>query len=221
MKFLSALLFSLLMIVAFASCAQKAKKMANAEPSVSEKQLSKYSVATFAAGCFWHEEAMFESIKGVKEAVSGYAGGTTNNPSYESLETGTTGHAETVNVYYDSSVITYPTLLKIYFAGQDPTQVNGQGPDHGTQYRSILFYRNNTEKQLAENYIKSMQASGKYDEPIAAQLLPLTKFWKAEDYHQNYIANNPGGTYVQMVSIPEIKKLQKEYPELVKPDHVF
>jgi peptide-methionine (S)-S-oxide reductase len=103
------------------------------------KELSKYSQATFAAGCFWHEEAMFESIKGVKEAISGYAGGTTANPSYEGIEEGNTGHAETVNVYYDSTQIDYPTLLKIYFSGQDPTQVNGQGPDRGTQYRSIVF----------------------------------------------------------------------------------
>ncbi|HEX8676290.1 MAG TPA: peptide-methionine (S)-S-oxide reductase MsrA [Segetibacter sp.] len=220
MKNVSLLLLSVLTIITITSCAQRTRKQTS-EPHLGTKELSKYSQATFAAGCFWHEEALFESIKGVKEAVSGYAGGTTNNPSYESLETGTTGHAETVNVYYDSSVITYPELLKIYFSGQDPTQVNGQGPDHGTQYRSIVFYRNDKEKQLAQDDIKSMQASGKYDKPIAVQVMPFTKFWQAEDYHQNYIDHNPGSGYVQMVSIPEIKKLQKEYPKLIKPDHIY
>ncbi len=213
-------LFSLLMTITIISCAQKPRKQ-TIEPHLTAKQLSGYSQATLAAGCFWHEEALFESIKGVKEAVSGYAGGKTNNPSYESIETGTTGHAETVTVYYDSSVINYPALLKIYFSGQDPTQVNGQGPDHGTQYRSIVFYRNNNEKQLAQDYIKNMQASGEYDKPIAVQLMPFTKFWQAEDYHQNYIDQNPGSGYVQVISIPEIKKLQKEYPELIKPDHIY
>src|SRR4051794_13246194 len=117
MKNISGWLFSLLLIIAITSCAQKPRKQV-IEPHFTEKQLSGYSQATFAAGCFWHEEALFESIKGVKEAVSGYAGGKTNNPNYETIETGTTGHAETVNVYYDSSIVSYPTLLKIYFSGQ-------------------------------------------------------------------------------------------------------
>jgi peptide-methionine (S)-S-oxide reductase len=183
------------------------------------KELSKYSQATFAAGCFWHEEALFESIKGVKEAISGYAGGTTANPSYESIEEGNTGHAETVNVYYDSTQIDYPTLLKIYFSGQDPTQVNGQGPDRGTQYRSIVFYRNDAEKALIENYMKTIQPN--YKEPLAAQVMPFTKFWRAEDYHQDFIEKNPGQGYVLAVSIPEIRKLQKQYPQLVKAGYQY
>jgi peptide-methionine (S)-S-oxide reductase len=218
MKTVYTLLFSVFVLVTLSACGQIGKKPVK-QTHPSEKELSRYSQATFAAGCFWHEEAMFESIKGVKEAVSGYAGGTTKNPTYDDIETGNTGHAETVNVYYDSSVITYPTLLKIYFAGQNPVQVNGQGPDLGTQYRSIVFYRNNTEKKLAEDYIKSIQP--KYNKPIAAHLMPFTNFWQAEAYHQNYIANNPYSGYVQMVSIPEIKKLQKEYPQLIKPDHIY
>lgn len=218
MKTLYSLLFSLAVLITFLACGQIGKKPVK-QSHPSEKELSRYSQATFAAGCFWHEEALFESIKGVKEAISGYAGGTTKNPTYEDIETGNTGYAETVNVYYDSSVITYPVLLKIFFAGQDPTQVNGQGPDHGTQYRSLIFYRNNTEKKLAEDYIRSIQPS--YKEPIAAQVMPFTKFWTAEAYHQNYIDKNPYSGYVQMVSIPEIKKLQKQYPQLVKPDHFY
>ena len=210
-------LFSFIILTTVA-CGQQNKVPAKTAHS-SDKELSKYSQATFAAGCFWHEEALFESVKGVKEAVSGYAGGNTKNPSYESLETGNTGHAETVNVYYDSSVISYPDLLKVYFAGQNPTQVNGQGPDLGTQYRSIAFYRNSKEKNAIESYIKKMQPS--YKQPIAAQVMPLTKFWEAEGYHQNYIENNPNGGYVQHVSIPEIIAFQKEYPAMVKPDHKY
>jgi peptide-methionine (S)-S-oxide reductase len=209
------------MICSLTACGQKTKKMLPANQKIDSKQLSKYSQATFAAGCFWHEEAMFESIRGVKEAISGYAGGSTKNPTYESIENGSTGHAETVNVYYDSSVITFPTLLKLYFAGQDPTQVNGQGPDLGTQYRSIAFYRNNSEKAMIENYIKLLNTSHKYRAPVATQVLPFTKFWEAEDYHQDYIQHNPDGGYVQNVSIPEIRRLQKEFPQLVKPDHVY
>ena len=218
MKFLHSFLLASAMFIAFSSYAQKTKKQVT---NTSNKDLSKYSVATFAAGCFWHEEALFESVKGVQEAVSGYAGGKTANPSYEDIETGNTGHAETVNVYYDSTLITYPTLLKVFFAGQDPTQVNGQGPDMGTQYRSIAFYRNNTEKSLIDNYIKQLNASHKYNRPIAAQVMPFTKFWTAEEYHQDYIQHNPDQGYVQAVSIPEIKHFQKEYPQLIKPEHVF
>ena len=209
-------LFSIMMTTI--ACGQKnVKVISNQHPSAQE--LSKYSQATFAAGCFWHEEALFESVKGVKEAISGYAGGTTKNPTYESVETGVTGHAETVNVYYDPTQVSYATLLKVYFTGQDPTQVNGQGPDLGTQYRSIVFYRNNNEKQLIENYIKDIQPH--YKSAITAEVKPFTTFWQAEDYHQNYIENNPDGGYVQHVSIPEIIHLQKEMPQLIKPDHFY
>lgn len=202
-------------------CAQRTNKVIETITNPDNKKLSGLSQATFAAGCFWHEEALFESIKGVKEAISGYAGGHTSNPTYEIVESGSTGHAETVNVYYDSSVVSYATLLKVYFAGQDPTQVNGQGPDEGTQYRSIAFYRNDKEKQMIEQMIHQMNASGKFSRPIAVQVSPLSKFWLAEDYHQNYIKQNPTGGYVQNVSIPEIQHFQKLYPELIKPDHKF
>ena len=215
---LQTFLFGTAMFIALYSCAQKTKKQQASSPKT---DLSKYSQATFAAGCFWHEEAMFESIKGVQEAVSGYAGGTIKNPTYDNHGEGATSHAETVNVYYDSSVINYPTLLKIYFSGQDPTATNGQHPDYGPQYRSILFYRNNTEKLLAENYIRQLNASKKYNRPIAVQVVPFTKFWEAEDYHQDYIKHNPNQGYVQSVSIPEIKKVQKEYPQLVKAGHMY
>ncbi len=210
-KYLTFLFITMIMMCGFTSFSQKN----------TEKDLSKYSKAAFAAGCFWHEEALFESVKGVKEAVSGYAGGHTTDPSYESIESGNTGHAESVMVYYDPSVISYGTLLKVYFAGQDPTQVNGQGPDRGTQYRSIAFYNNDSEKKQIDDYVKQMNASGKYKAPIAAQVMPLKKFWLAEDYHQDFIMHNPNQGYVQHVSIPEIKHFQKEYPDMIKPGHKF
>jgi peptide-methionine (S)-S-oxide reductase len=210
----------LFMITALAACAQnKQASVVSSHPSATE--LKNYTVATFAAGCFWHEEALFESVKGVKEAVSGYAGGSSANPTYEMVETGSTGHAESVNVYYDPKEVSYETLVKVFFAGQDPTQVNGQGPDHGTQYRSIAFYRNANEKDIIEKQMKELAASGKYKKPIATQVMSFTKFWEAENYHQDYIEHNPNSGYVQYVSIPEIKEFQKQYPQLVKPDHVF
>ncbi len=203
------------------SCEESGSKKIAAIPSLSKAELSKYSEAAFAGGCFWCEEAIFESVKGVKEVISGYSGGTEQNPTYEEVGSGNTGHAESVNVYYDSSEVSYATLLKIYFASEDPTQVNGQGPDEGTQYRSIVFYRNDSEKSAAENYIKELNASKKFNEPIAAQVVPFVKFWDAEDYHQNYIVNNPNVPYVRMESIPRIRKFQKQFPELIKPDHKF
>jgi peptide-methionine (S)-S-oxide reductase len=220
MKSIALLFFSTTLMIALTSCAQKSEN--KTMPSAEKKtDLAKYSKAYFAAGCFWHEEALFESVKGVKEAISGYAGGTTSSPTYEDVETGNTGHAESVEVYYDPNQISYQTLLTVYFAGQNPTQVNGQGPDLGTQYRSIAFYTNDNEKKEILSYIQKMDASGKYNAPIAAQVMPLKKFWPAEAYHQDYISKNPDGGYVQNVSIPEIREFQKEFPQLIKPDHKF
>jgi peptide-methionine (S)-S-oxide reductase len=219
MKSFIGVIFIVAMLPGFVSCAQQSSKE-NMEISA-PKNLSQYSHATFAAGCFWHEEALFESVKGVVDAVSGYAGGTVKNPNYEMVENGNTGYAESVTVYYDPSQISYATLLKVYFAGQDPTQTNGQAPDFGSQYRSIAFYENNSEKDQIENYIQKLDASGKYRAPIAVQVMPLTKFWPAEKYHQDYVAKNPDSRYVENVSIPEIKKFQKEYPQLIKPGHFF
>lgn len=219
MKRLITFFFVAAMATGIVSCAQQSSKEKSVKKT--ETDLSKYSHASFAAGCFWHEEALFESVKGVQEAISGYAGGTAKNPDYEMVEEGNTGYAESVTVYYDPSQISYSTLLKVYFAGQDPTQTNGQSPDFGTQYRSIAFYENNAEKTQIEDYIKQLNASKKYNAPIAVQVMPLTKFWTAEKYHQNYVDNNPISGYVQNVSIPEIKKFQKLYPELIKPGHFF
>ena len=172
--------------------------------------------AYFAAGCFWCLEAVFESLKGVKETVSGYSGGHTKNPTYEDVNTETTGHAESVEVIYDPKIISYETLLKVYFGSQDPTQVKGQGPDRGDSYRSIIFYQNETEKTLAENAKKALGASGKYKKPIAAEIVPFQIFWKAEAYHQDYERNHPENPYIQNVSIPRIERMKAQFPELLK-----
>jgi peptide-methionine (S)-S-oxide reductase len=228
MRHISSYLVTVLLIGSLSSCGQsvspqKAKNVAKtfaADPVPAD--LSKYSQATFAAGCFWHEETLFESVKGIIDGVSGYAGGNAPHPSYEDVETGNTGHAETVNIYYDSSKISYPQLLKVYFEAQeDPTQVNGQGPDEGTQYRSIIFYRNATEKAMAEQYIRQLNKSGKYKAPIAAEVTPYTVFWRAEDYHQHYIDHNTDNPYVQNVSIRDIARFQEMHPDMIKPGHSF
>lgn len=172
--------------------------------------------ATFASGCFWCVEAVFESLKGVKVAVSGYSGGRTANPTYEEVCSHTTGHTETVQVYYDPAMISYQTLLEVYFASQDPTQVNGQGPDHGDSYRSVIFYRNETERNLAEAYKKQLNDSGKYSKPIAVIIEPLKVFYMAEDYHQNYEKLHPENPYVRNVSVPRLNRMKKQFPQLLK-----
>lgn len=176
----------------------------------------KLDTATFASGCFWCVEAIFESLKGVKEAVSGYSGGHTKNPTYEQVCSHTTGHTETVQVFYDPQQISYQTLLEVYFASQDPTQVNGQGPDHGDSYRSVIFYRNEAERKAAEAYKAQLNASGKYSSPIAVIIEPLKVFYMAEDYHQNYERNHPENPYVQRVSIPRIERMKAQFPDLLK-----
>jgi len=214
MKRIPVLLFSFFMLIALISCGQRSKKITQAKV---EKDLSKYSQATFASGCFWCVEAAFESVKGVEEAVSGYSGGKEANPTYEMVGAHQTSHAESVQVYYDPAVVSYATLLKVYFGSQDPTQVNGQGPDHGTPYRSLIFYSTPDEKMQAEKYKNEIQKN--FSKPIDARIVPFEKFWPAEDYHQDYIVHNPGVPYVTMESIPRIKRFQKQFPELIKPDH--
>ena len=170
--------------------------------------------AYFASGCFWCVEAVFESVKGVKEAVSGYSGGHTKNPTYKQSNTGTTGHAESVEVIYDPAKVNFETLVDVYFGSMDPTQKNGQGPDMGSQYRSIAFYQNEDQKKIIEQKIQEL--SKEFEKPIAVEVLPFQKFWKAEAYHQNYERNNPDHPYIRSVSIPRINKFKKKFPELLK-----
>jgi peptide-methionine (S)-S-oxide reductase len=183
-------------------------------PASGPQDLRGLSTAYFGAGCFWVEEAMFEDLKGVAKVYSGYSGGTTTSPSYEMVCSGTTGHAEAVEVYYDPKVIDYATLLKVFFGSQDPRQVNGQGPDKGTQYRSVVFYRNDTEKSQAQKMIAELNAKG--DGPIATQVVPFEKFWKAEDYHQGYEKLHPDQPYVATVSKRRYDAFRAKFPELVR-----
>jgi peptide-methionine (S)-S-oxide reductase len=192
---------------------EKDEKIEFKKPST---ELYKFQKAYFAAGCFWCEEAVFESIKGVEAVISGYSGGTKDDPTYEEVGTGSTGHAEAVKVYYDSTKVSFEDLLRVYFASEDPTQVNGQGPDHGTQYRSIIFYQNDREKKLAESKIAALNASGKYSDEIAVQVAPFTKWWDAEEYHQDYVPQHPENPYVQHESIPRLKRTKAEVQDLLK-----
>ncbi|MEY3393897.1 MAG: hypothetical protein RL346_133 [Verrucomicrobiota bacterium] len=171
--------------------------------------------AYFASGCFWCVEASYESVKGVKEVVSGYSGGHTEHPTYEATNTGTTGHAETVEVIYDPKVVDFATLIDVYFASQDVTQVNGQGVDRGSQYRSIMFYQNAGQRKIIEEKIAAMNQKIAPKE-VAAEVYPFEKFWIAEGYHQDFEKNNPNNPYVQRVSIPRLKRFQEKLPEVLK-----
>ncbi len=173
--------------------------------------------AYFASGCFWCVEAVYESVKGVEEAISGYSGGHTQNPTYEKSNTGLTGHAEAVEVIYNPKVVSFSTLVDVYFASQNPTQVNGQGPDRGSQYRSIIFYQNETQKNIIEQ--KKSALAKQLNATIAAEVYPFQKFWIAEDYHQNYEKLHPENPYIQNVSIPRLKKFQAKMPEVLKEKH--
>ena len=171
--------------------------------------------AYFASGCFWCVEAIYESVKGVKESISGYSGGHTKNPTYESSNTGKTGHAEAVEIIYDPKKISFKLLVDIYFGSQNISQVNGQGNDIGSQYRSIIFYQNQIEKNIIVDKIKVLQKENP-ERKIAAEVMPFQKFWIAEKYHQNYERLHPNNSYIKNVSIPRLKRFQNKFPELLK-----
>jgi peptide-methionine (S)-S-oxide reductase len=174
-----------------------------------------FNKAYFASGCFWCVEAIYESVYGVEEAISGYSGGHTEYPTYESTNTGTTGHAEAVEVIYDPKKVSFSSLVDVYFGSQNITQVNGQGPDRGSQYRSILFYQNEAEKEIIDTKIASLNKQ-LGDKEVAAQVFPFEKFWIAEEYHQDYEKNNPNNPYIQNVSIPRLNRFKEKFPELLK-----
>jgi len=172
-------------------------------------------VAYFASGCFWCVEAIFESLKGVEEAVSGYAGGHTKNPTYESPGRGDTGPAEAVAVYYNPKIVSFETLVKVYYGSHNPTTVNGQHPDYGSQYRSIVFYNNEQEKRIINSMIAKLNKEV-YNGKIATKVQKFTKFYKAEEYHQDFEKRNPNQPYVKAVSIPRLNRFKKKFPELLK-----
>jgi len=173
--------------------------------------------AVFAGGCFWGVEAVFDHVKGVKQAISGYAGGQLANPTYEQVSTGDTGHAESVEVIYDPAQVSYGKLLQIFFSvAHDPTQLNRQGPDHGTQYRSAIFYRNAQQQRVAESYIKQLTDAKTFSRPIVTQVAKLNGFYEAEDYHQNYLENHPNQLYIVINDKPKVAALKKEFAEIYR-----
>ncbi len=180
------------------------------------KGYEKYSVATFAGGCFWCTEAAFECMDGVADVISGYSGGTTERPTYKEVGESNTGHAEAINIYYEEDKISFKTLLEIFFVAHDPTQVNGQGPDIGPEYRSVIFYHSPEQKANIHHFMRSQ--SNKFNKPIATQILPYKEFWVAEEYHQDYYWLHPENSYVQNISVPKVKKVEKEFAHLLKED---
>ncbi len=169
---------------------------------------------TLGGGCFWCVEAIFQDLKGVQKVESGYTGGHVANPTYREICTGTTGHAEVIQVTFDPAVISFKEILEIFFTFHDPTTLNRQGADAGTQYRSAIFYHSPTQKAVAEEVKKSMQEI--WDDPIVTEITPLNKYYKAEDYHQNYFKENPNQAYCSIVIAPKVKKLRQQYQEKLK-----
>ena len=213
MKHLNPTLAALTFFLILSSCtAQTSKK--GPDVRISLNPPSGKAIAVFAEGCFWCSEHIFEAVVGIDSAVSGYAGGTTANPTYELVNTETTGHAESVLVYYDPKVIGYAELLKVFFTSQDPTTQDRQGPDQGNSYRSIIFYKTPEEKTLAEQAKKDFAKS--FKNPIVSEIKLLTAFYKAEGYHQNYIEHNPYSSYVRGVSIPRFELFKRTYKGKLK-----
>lgn len=172
--------------------------------------------ATFGAGCFWCVEAVFQRLAGVESVVSGYAGGHTKNPTYRDVCSGTTGHAEVAQITYDPSVVSFTDLLKVFFETHDPTQLNRQGNDVGTQYRSAIFYHNDEQKKISEEFKKQLDASGTWPAPIVTEIVPLKEFYPAEDYHQNYFNDNPSQPYCSFLIKPKLDKFTKAFKEKLK-----
>ncbi len=174
--------------------------------------------AVLAGGCFWGVDAVFKHVRGVKEVSSGYSGGEASTAQYETVSTGRTGHAESVKVVFDPSKVTYAQLLRVFFSvATDPTQLNRQGPDVGTQYRSVIFYGDDAQKEIAQNYIAQLDKAGIYRHPIVTQVVPLQHFYEAEYYHQDYLAHNTDNPYIIYNDLPKLRALKKEFPELYRP----
>ncbi len=173
--------------------------------------------AVLAGGCFWGVDAVFKHVRGVEKVVSGYSGGNEDTAHYEMVGTGTTGHAESVKITFDPSQVSYAQLLQIYFSvATDPTQLNRQGPDTGTQYRGVIFYADENQKKIAEAYIAQLNKAGVYSGPIVTQVVPFKAFYRAEDYHQDYLALHPTQPYIVFNDLPKLRALKKDFPDLYK-----
>ena len=202
-----AVIFLMLILVGFSN--------RNETSQIDKLKNEDLKIAYFASGCFWCVEAIFESVVGVEEAVSGYAGGFTKNPTYQSIGTGRTGHSETVAVYYNPKKVSFKTLVKVFFGSHDPTTKNGQHPDYGSQYRSIAFYTNASEKIIIQKFIKQLN-DAYYKGKIVTEVKELVRFYEAEAYHQNFEKLNPNNSYVKNVSVPRLNRFKKKFPLLLK-----
>lgn len=201
------------------SCAESTKNNTTYEEELSTVQKQNLSQATFAGGCFWCVEAVFERVEGVESVVSGYAGGSEENPTYKEVSSGNTSHAEAVTLYYDSTKVSYAKLLEVFFATHDPTTLNRQGPDVGAQYRSVVFFHNEHQETEVKQYLATLKKEKKFKDPIVTQLVPFEKFYEAEDYHQDYYEINPNESYTRAVTRPKVLKFEKDFPELLKSEY--
>ncbi len=210
------MVFSFLLLVGSCSARQAPEKT---EPKLTQQQIADLETAYFASGCFWCTEAVFERVKGVKEVVSGYAGGTKPDPTYEEVAGGSTDYAEAVRVRYDPDTVSYRQLVEVFYGSHDPTQLNRQGPDVGPQYRSAIFYQTEEELSIVKEIKKELEEAGKYDKPIVTKFTPYDKFYVAEEYHQGYYAAHPNDPYITNVSRPKVEKFEKEFKNLLKKEY--
>ncbi|HHM20455.1 MAG TPA: peptide-methionine (S)-S-oxide reductase [Bacteroidetes bacterium] len=203
--------------LSFSSCAAGNEQSMQEQNEENQQVMQKegLSVATFGAGCFWCVEAIFQQIRGVEKVVSGYSGGHVKNPTYREVCSGTTGHAEVLQVWFDPSVVSFEELVKVFFTTHNPTTLNQQGADRGTQYRSVIFYHNDEQKAIAER-LKKEFAPTLWDDPIVTEISPFDTFYKAEEYHQNYFNDNPNQGYCRVVINPKVQKFRKEFSYLLK-----
>lgn len=212
----SGIFISALMLLAGISCGQKNKAGEPATMTTDKKEQSGLQTATFGNGCFWCTEAIFQQLNGVEKVVSGYMGGKVKNPTYKEVCSGLTGHAEVIQISYDPAKITFDELLEVFWKTHDPTTLNRQGADVGTQYRSVVFYHNDTQKALAIDYRKKLDESGAFDNPIVTEVTAASEFYPAEDYHQNYYNLNGSAPYCSYVIQPKIEKFKKVFKNKLK-----
>jgi peptide-methionine (S)-S-oxide reductase len=205
-----------LSFIGFQSCGQEKKSKTNMIMNSSAGDQANYDTATVGGGCFWCTDAQFELLDGVISATSGFSGGTVKNPSYKEVCTGRTGHAEVIQIVYDTKKLNYADVLQAFFLSHDPTQLNRQGNDVGTQYRSVIFYHSEEQKKIADQIKKELNESGAYKDPLVTEISPFTTFYKAEDYHQNYFNENGEEPYCQFVVAPKVEKFKKVFEKKLK-----
>lgn len=215
---IKSLIYGISILLSLIGCNQSelAASTNNASLNALDTKNNTMEIATFGNGCFWCTEAIFQNLKGVEKVVSGYSGGHVENPTYKQVCTGTTGHAEVIQITYDPAVITYDELLEVFWKTHDPTTPNRQGNDVGPQYRSAVFYHNEEQKEKAEKYKKELNAAGAYDAPIVTEITAFEKFYPAEDYHQNYFNLNGSQPYCSFVIRPKVEKFEKVFKDKLK-----